>query len=92
MGMDQDDIVVIPLSAYQRRISGNQDVAIIQVSVQQGYFKKTPVCSWSSISCLVEKGWGQAIDHFPFRRPKQGEKRASPPLLRLYNANIKMTE
>jgi putative ABC transport system permease protein len=36
MGMDQDDIVVIPLSTYQRRISGNQDVAIIQVSVQQG--------------------------------------------------------
>jgi putative ABC transport system permease protein len=36
MGMDQDDIVVIPLSAYQRRIAGNQDVALIQVSVQQG--------------------------------------------------------
>jgi putative ABC transport system permease protein len=36
MGMDQDDIIVIPLSTYQRRISGNQDVAIIQVSVQQG--------------------------------------------------------
>jgi putative ABC transport system permease protein len=36
MGMDQDDIVVIPLSTYQRRISGNQDVAIIQVSVQDG--------------------------------------------------------
>ncbi|MDQ7790222.1 MAG: ABC transporter permease [Clostridia bacterium] len=36
MGMDQDDIVVIPLNTYQRRISGNQDVAIIQVSVQQG--------------------------------------------------------
>jgi putative ABC transport system permease protein len=36
MGMDQDDIVVIPLSAYQRRISGNQDVAIIQVSVRDG--------------------------------------------------------
>ncbi len=36
MGMDQDDIVVIPLSTYQRRISGNQDVALFQVSVQQG--------------------------------------------------------
>ena len=36
MGMDQDDIVVIPLRTYQRRISGNQDVALIQVSVQQG--------------------------------------------------------
>jgi putative ABC transport system permease protein len=36
MGMDQDDIVVIPLSAYQRRVAGNQDVALIQVSIQQG--------------------------------------------------------
>src|SRR4030042_233307 len=36
MGMDQDDIVVIPLRTYQRRISGNQDVAMFQVSVQQG--------------------------------------------------------
>jgi putative ABC transport system permease protein len=36
MGMDQDDIVVIPLNTYQRRISGNQDVAIIQVSVRDG--------------------------------------------------------
>jgi putative ABC transport system permease protein len=36
MGMDQDDIVVIPLSTHQRRISGNQDVAIIQVSVRDG--------------------------------------------------------
>jgi putative ABC transport system permease protein len=36
MGMDQDDIVVTPLSTYQRRIGGNQDVGLIQVSVQQG--------------------------------------------------------
>src|SRR4030042_1949730 len=35
-GMDPDDIVVIPLRTFQRRISGNQDVAIIQVSVQGG--------------------------------------------------------
>ena len=36
MGMDQDDIVVIPISTYQRRIAGNQDVGLIQVSVQEG--------------------------------------------------------
>jgi putative ABC transport system permease protein len=36
MGTDQDDLVVIPLRAYQRRIAGNQDVGFIQVSVQQG--------------------------------------------------------
>jgi putative ABC transport system permease protein len=36
MGMDQDDIVVIPLRTLQRRIAGNQDVGLIEVSVQQG--------------------------------------------------------
>ncbi|HWR89393.1 MAG TPA: ABC transporter permease [Dissulfurispiraceae bacterium] len=36
MGTDQDDIVLIPLRAFQRRISGNQDVGIIQVSVMDG--------------------------------------------------------
>lgn len=35
MGMDQDDIVVIPLRAYQRRIAGKLDVNLIQVSVRQ---------------------------------------------------------
>jgi len=36
MGTDQDDIVVIPLRTYQRRIAGNEDVSIIQVSVRDG--------------------------------------------------------
>ncbi|MBP8303487.1 MAG: ABC transporter permease [Phycisphaerae bacterium] len=36
MGMDQDDLVVLPLRTFQRRISGNQDVSLIQVSVRDG--------------------------------------------------------
>ncbi len=36
MGTDQDDIVVIPLRTLQRRITGNQDVSLIQVSVKDG--------------------------------------------------------
>ena len=36
MGMDQDDIVILPLRTFQRRISGNQDVSLIQLSVQDG--------------------------------------------------------
>jgi putative ABC transport system permease protein len=35
MGSDQDDIVVIPLHTVQRRIAGNQDVGMIQLSVRQ---------------------------------------------------------
>jgi len=34
MGHDQDDLVVIPLHAFQRRISGKQDIDLIQVSVR----------------------------------------------------------
>ncbi len=36
MGSDQDDVVIIPLRTFQRRIAGNQDVNIIQVSVRNG--------------------------------------------------------
>jgi putative ABC transport system permease protein len=36
MGTDQDDIVIIPLRAFQRRIAGKMDVGMIQVSVQSG--------------------------------------------------------
>ncbi len=35
-GMDQDDLVLIPLRTFQRRIAGNLDVGMIQVSFQQG--------------------------------------------------------
>jgi putative ABC transport system permease protein len=36
MGRDQDDLVVLPVRTFQRRIAGNQDISLIQVSVQEG--------------------------------------------------------
>jgi putative ABC transport system permease protein len=36
MGMDQDDIVLIPLRTFQRRVAGNTDVRSILVSVRTG--------------------------------------------------------
>ncbi len=36
MGSDQDDIVVIPLRTFQRRVAGNDDVSMIQVSARDG--------------------------------------------------------
>ncbi len=36
MGSDQDDLVLMPLRTFQRRIAGNQDVTLIQVSVRNG--------------------------------------------------------
>ncbi len=35
-GTDQDDLALIPLRTFQRRIAGNQDIGIIQVSVEKG--------------------------------------------------------
>ena len=36
MGTDQDDLVVIPLRTYQRRVAGNTDVNMLPVSVRDG--------------------------------------------------------
>jgi putative ABC transport system permease protein len=36
MGMDQDDVVVMPLRAVQRRLTANQDVRTIMISVKDG--------------------------------------------------------
>jgi putative ABC transport system permease protein len=36
MGMDQDDLVVIPLRTFQRRLAGNQDVGLLQVTIREG--------------------------------------------------------
>ncbi len=33
-GRDQDDVIVIPIKAFQRRISGNRDISTIYVSAQ----------------------------------------------------------
>jgi putative ABC transport system permease protein len=36
MGSDQDDLVVVPLRTFQRRIAGNSDVTLVQVSIRDG--------------------------------------------------------
>jgi putative ABC transport system permease protein len=36
MGSDQDDLVLMPLRTFQRRIAGNLDVTLLQISVQDG--------------------------------------------------------
>lgn len=36
MGPDQDDLVLVPLRMFWRRIAGNQDVSFIQVSARDG--------------------------------------------------------
>jgi putative ABC transport system permease protein len=35
-GSDQDDLILVPLRTFQRRIAGNQDISLIQVSVAEG--------------------------------------------------------
>ena len=41
MGSDQDDLVLMPLRTFQRRIAGNQDVGVIQVAVHEGVSTET---------------------------------------------------
>ena len=36
MGQDQDDVIVVPLRTFQRRIAGSEDVSMIQVSAKDG--------------------------------------------------------
>ncbi|MFH1216879.1 MAG: ABC transporter permease [Pseudomonadota bacterium] len=35
-GSDQDDLILVPLRTFQRRVAGNQDISLIQVSVAEG--------------------------------------------------------
>ncbi|MGD9867226.1 MAG: ABC transporter permease [Hyphomicrobiales bacterium] len=35
-GTDQDDVVIMPLRTFQRRVAGNTDIGTIQVSAQDG--------------------------------------------------------
>lgn len=37
IGRDQDDTIIIPLRAFQRRIAGNQDIGMILISVDEGF-------------------------------------------------------
>ncbi len=36
MGSDRDDLIILPLRTFQRRVAGNQDIRLIQVSVKDG--------------------------------------------------------
>ena len=47
MGSDQDDTVIIPLRAFQRRIAGNQDIKMIEVKVRDG-------ASTSAVQATIE--------------------------------------
>jgi putative ABC transport system permease protein len=36
MGQDQDDVIVMPLRAVQRRLTGNNDIGLILISAEEG--------------------------------------------------------
>ena len=37
IGIDQDDLIILPLPTVQRRFTGNSDVSLIEVSVKDGH-------------------------------------------------------
>ena len=47
-GNDQDDVIVLPLRTFQRRVAGNQDVSLIQVSVRDGRLDRAGAAQTSS--------------------------------------------
>ncbi|MGE4318550.1 MAG: ABC transporter permease [Deferribacterales bacterium] len=49
MGSDQDDIVVMPLKTVQRRLTGNKDIKMMQVSVKDGYNTDTVISEIETI-------------------------------------------
>ncbi len=49
MGSDQDDIVVMPLKTVQRRLTGNKDIKMMQVSVKDGYNTDTAISEIETI-------------------------------------------
>ncbi|MEW5736643.1 MAG: ABC transporter permease [Thermodesulfobacteriota bacterium] len=63
MGSDQDDLVLMPLRAFQRKISGNTDIDRIYVSVKDGF--STEKASKDIEWLLRERrriGWGKPDD------------------------------
>ena len=46
-GTDQDDIVIVPLRMFQRRIAGNSDISTIWVSAEEGTDTAKVQATWS---------------------------------------------
>jgi putative ABC transport system permease protein len=41
MGTDRDDFILLPLRTFQRRVAGNQEINLIQVSIREGQSTET---------------------------------------------------
>jgi putative ABC transport system permease protein len=57
-GNDPDDVILVPLKMFQRRIAGNQDVTSIFVSVADGYDTQSVI---SSIEALLRERRGIGV-------------------------------
>jgi putative ABC transport system permease protein len=70
-GSDQDDIILIPLRTFQRRIAGNRDISLIQVSVEEG--RSTDKAKNDIESLLRERRHisGSETDNFQVRDMKE---------------------
>ena len=62
MGQDQDDLLIMPLGAFQRRITGNNDISLILVSAEEGL--DTAIVA-ESIRALLRQRCGCGLDAVP---------------------------
>jgi putative ABC transport system permease protein len=58
-GMDQDDIVAIPLRAFQRRIAGNTDVDYINVAAQADTTTATAQADGRNAATAAPSSWSR---------------------------------
>jgi putative ABC transport system permease protein len=71
MGMDQDDTVLMPLATVQRRLTGNQDVSTLMVSLRDGVDAKTAMQQIRSLLRERRKLAEDEADNFNVMDTKQ---------------------
>jgi putative ABC transport system permease protein len=70
-GQDQDDVILLPLKTLQRRIAGNQNVAQIQLLVQEGTATETVQREVTTLMRTRRRVTGGKEDDFRVNDPKE---------------------
>ncbi len=70
-GMDQDDLIVVPQNLFQRRLSGNQDIRFIYISVEEKADAESVKNDISSLLREKRKLRPEQIENFFIRDTKE---------------------
>lgn len=70
-GMDQDDTIVVPITLFQRRLSGNQDIRTIYISVDPSANSETVKSDINSLLRERRKLRSEQTENFHVRDTKE---------------------